>query len=54
MRAPTRAITKIKEATGSNKPVIVAGDGTPTEGVRRSIYGVPVFAGVTRILGVIP
>lgn len=38
-----RAITKIKEATGSNKPVIVAGDGTPTDGVRRSIYGIPVF-----------
>lgn len=38
-----RAITKIKEATGSNKPVITDGAGSPTDGPRRTIYGVPVF-----------
>ncbi|MFC5753392.1 phage major capsid protein [Actinomadura rugatobispora] len=38
-----RAISKIKEATGSNKPVITDGAGSPTEGPRRSIYGVPVW-----------
>lgn len=38
-----RALKKIKEATGSNKPVLVDGAGSPTEGVRRSIDGVPVW-----------
>ncbi|GAA4863894.1 phage major capsid protein [Saccharopolyspora cebuensis] len=37
-----QAITKIKETDTSTKPVIVDGAGSPTAGVRRSIYGVPV------------
>jgi HK97 family phage major capsid protein len=36
-----RTLSKVKEATGSNKPVLV--DSAPTEGVRRSLYGVPVY-----------
>lgn len=38
-----RALTKVKEATGSNKPVLIEGSGTPTGGIRRSLYGVPVY-----------
>lgn len=36
------ALSKIKETTGSTKPVLVA-DTNPTGGMRRSIYGVPVW-----------
>ncbi|WP_158581356.1 phage major capsid protein [Actinomadura spongiicola] len=38
-----RALTKIKETSGSAKPVLVDGAGAPTEGPRRSIQGVPVW-----------
>jgi HK97 family phage major capsid protein len=38
-----RAVLKLKEApSGSNKPLVSESAGSPTEGVRRSIYGVPV------------
>ncbi len=37
-----RTLTKIKEVTGSNKPVLIDSAGAPTEGPRRSIYGIPV------------
>lgn len=37
-----RMLTKVKETTGSNKPVLTDGAGSPSEGPRRSIYGVPV------------
>jgi HK97 family phage major capsid protein len=36
-------LRKIKEATGSVRPVLADGAGSPTEGIRPSIYGVPVF-----------
>lgn len=32
----------LKDATGSERPLLVDAAGTPTEGPRRSIYGVPV------------
>ncbi|GAA2621991.1 phage major capsid protein [Actinomadura fulvescens] len=38
-----RALTKIKETSGSARPVLVDGAGAPSEGPRRSIYGVPVW-----------
>ena len=37
------AVTKLKETSSSNKPLVTEGSGSPTSGVRRSIYGVPVF-----------
>lgn len=36
------ALSKIKEATGSNKPVLTS-DVDPAGAIRRAIYGVPVF-----------
>lgn len=41
-------LSKLKEATGSNKPVLI--NDAPTEGIKRSVYGVPVF--LTSQLGI--
>lgn len=38
-----KALTKIKEVSGSTKPLLQEEAGGPTVGVRRSIYGVPVY-----------
>lgn len=43
-----KAISKIKETTGSNKPVMVNETVGPTGKISRSIYGIPVFL-TTRI-----
>jgi HK97 family phage major capsid protein len=37
------SLIKIKEATGSVRPLLIDASGSPTQGVRPSIYGVPVF-----------
>jgi HK97 family phage major capsid protein len=36
-------LTKLKDGTGSSRPLLVDAAGAPTEGPRRSILGVPVF-----------
>lgn len=36
------ALIKIKETDTSNKPVLSQGDGSPTQGITRTVYGVPV------------
>ncbi|MFC4912573.1 phage major capsid protein [Actinomadura gamaensis] len=38
-----RALIKVKETTGSARPVLIDGASAPSDGPRRSIYGVPVF-----------
>lgn len=38
-----KALTKLKEVSGSAKPLLQEEAGGPTVGVRRSIYGVPVY-----------
>ena len=38
-----KSVVKLKETSTSNKPLVTEGSGSPTEGIRRSIYGVPVF-----------
>ncbi|OZM84095.1 phage major capsid protein [Pseudonocardia sp. MH-G8] len=38
-----RTLLKVKETTGSAKPVLTDGAGAPGEAVRRSIYGLPVL-----------
>jgi HK97 family phage major capsid protein len=38
-----KTLSKIKETTTSVKPVLVDGAGSPVEGLKRSIYGVPVL-----------
>lgn len=36
-------LRKVKESTGSARPVLSDASGSPTQGIRPSIYGVPVF-----------
>ena len=36
-------LLKLHEATGSIKPLMTTGAGSPTEGVPRSIFGIPVY-----------
>lgn len=36
-------LRKIKEVSGSARPVLADGAGSPTQGIRPSIYGVPVY-----------
>lgn len=38
-----KSVVKLKETSTSNKPLVTEGSGSPTSGIRRSIYGVPVF-----------
>jgi HK97 family phage major capsid protein len=38
-----QTLSKIKEVSGSTKPTLIDSAGSPTEGIRRSIYGVPVW-----------
>lgn len=36
-------LSKIKEVSGSTRPILFEAAGSPTDGIRRSIYGVPVY-----------
>lgn len=38
-----QTLSKVKEVTGSAKPVLVAGSASPTGRIERSIYGMPVY-----------
>jgi len=37
------SLLKLKESTGSNKPIMQASAGSAAQGVARSVYGVPVY-----------